>query len=177
VTVQPLRPSGDPVLRTPAAEVVDFDEQLRALLRDLWDTMEHRGGAGLAAPQIGVGLRAFTYHCDGFAGYLVNPTCEVVGDGRRTDREGCLSLPELSRDCARHDHVVARGRNARGEPAEVEGTARLARCLQHETDHLDGVLLVDRLADRLDGAREREQRPAVSPENRQNPHHTLRRGR
>ena len=177
MAVQPIRLHGDPVLRTPAAEVVDFDEQLRTLLRDLWDTMEDATGAGLAAPQIGVGRRAFAYHCDGFAGHLVNPAVELIGDRTRLEREGCLSLPrslhrslpKSSWDCARHDHVVARGRNARGEPVEVEGTALLARCLQHEVDHLDGVLFVDRLDETT---RERALR-----EIEQHPHHTLRRGR
>lgn len=182
MTVQPIRLYGDPVLRTPAAEVVDFDQELRTLLRDLWDTMENGGGAGLAAPQLGVGLRVFTYHCDGSAGYLVNPTVEVVGDRTRFEREGCLSIPGLSWDCARHDHVVARGWNAHGEPVEVEGTALLARCLQHEIDHLDGVLFVDRLdeATRERALQEIERAAWFDgryPEIKQDPHHTLRRGR
>lgn len=152
MTVQPIRLYGDPVLRTPAAEVVDFDKELRTLVRDLWDTMDKNGGAGLAAPQLGVGLRVFTYHCDGSAGYLVNPGFEVVGEEVRFDREGCLSVPGLSWDCGRYDHVVARGWNVHGEPVEVEGTQLLARCVQHEVDHLDGVLFVDRLDE---GTRER----------------------
>src|SRR5690625_4268385 len=77
VTIQPIRLLGDPVLRTPAAEVVDFDKELRGLVGDLWDTMENQGGAGIAAPQIGIGLRVFTYHCDGVAGHMVNPTFEA----------------------------------------------------------------------------------------------------
>jgi peptide deformylase len=136
---------GDPVLRTPAAEVVDFDAELRTLIRDLRETMDAAGGAGLAAPQLGVGLRVFTYHCDDSYGYLVNPTWTVVGDGYDVDEEGCLSIPGLAWDCKRHEHVVATGWNAHGEPIAVEGTKRLARCIQHETDHLDGVLFVDKL--------------------------------
>jgi len=145
VTVQPIRLFGDPVLRTPATEVVDFDAELRHLVKDLWDTMEGQGGAGLAAPQLGVGLRVFTYHCDGFAGHLVNPTFEVVGEEEQDGPEGCLSIPGLRWDCRRHLHVVAKGWNMHGEPVEVEGSNLLARCIQHETDHLDGVLFVDRL--------------------------------
>lgn len=145
MTVQPIRLFGDPVLRTPADPVVDFDKELRTLVRDLWDTMDERGGAGLAAPQLGVGLRVFTYHCDSSAGYLVNPTFEVVGDEVQYGREGCLSIPGMSWDCGRHDHVVAHGWNVHGEPVQVEGTQLLARCVQHEVDHLDGVLFVDRL--------------------------------
>ncbi|RZS43215.1 peptide deformylase [Herbihabitans rhizosphaerae] len=147
MTAQPIRLFGDPVLRTPAAEVVDFDAELRNLVRDLADTMTQQGGVGLAAPQIGVGLRVFTYHCDGFAGHLVNPTWTVVGDECQDGEEGCLSIPGLRWDCRRYRDVVAAGWDMHGEPVQVEGTDLLARCIQHETDHLDGVLFVDRLDD------------------------------
>ncbi|WP_020501953.1 peptide deformylase [Sciscionella marina] len=145
MTVQPIRLFGDPVLHTPAEEVVDFDAELRTLVKDLWDTMEKVGGAGLAAPQLGVGLRVFTYHCDTFAGHIVNPRWTVLGEGFQLGPEGCLSIPGLSWDCERYAHVVATGQNLHGEPITVEGTELLARCIQHETDHLDGVLFVDRL--------------------------------
>jgi len=145
VPVQPIRLLGDPVLRARAAEVVDFDKELRNLVRDLWETMTEEGGAGLAAPQLGVSLRVFTYHCDSFAGHLVNPTFEVVGEGMQEGPEGCLSIPKLSWDCQRHLHVVARGVDQHGEPIEIAGTEQLARAIQHETDHLDGVLFIDRL--------------------------------
>lgn len=145
VTVQPIRLFGDPVLRTPATEVVDFDKELATLVKDLWDTMEDEGGVGLAAPQVGVGLRVFTYHCDGFAGHLVNPTWTAVGDDIQDGEEGCLSIPGMYWDCKRARNVVARGWNMHGEPVQIEGTDMLARCLQHETDHLDGVLFLDRL--------------------------------
>jgi peptide deformylase len=145
VSVQPVRLFGDPVLRTPAVEVTTFDAELRKLVADLTDTMHAEGGAGIAAPQIGVGLRVFTYDTDGFAGHLVNPTFEVVGDEEKLDTEGCLSIPELRWDCRRYLHVVGRGWNMHGEPVTIEGSDRLARCIQHEIDHLDGVLFVDRL--------------------------------
>lgn len=145
MAVQPIRLFGDPVLRTPAVEVVDFDRQLRRLVADLTETMLQEGGAGLAAPQIGVGLRVFSYRCDGFAGHLVNPTFDVVGEQIQDGEEGCLSIPGMAWNCRRHLHVVARGQNMHGDPVEVEGTEVLARCIQHETDHLDGVLFVDRL--------------------------------
>ena len=145
MTAQPIRLFGDPVLRTPAIEVVDFDKELRRLVADLTDTMNEHGGVGLAAPQIGVGLRVFTYRCDGFDGHLVNPTVDLVGDETQLGEEGCLSIPGAMWDCVRHLSVVARGRNMHGEPIEIEGTELLARCIQHETDHLDGVLFVDRL--------------------------------
>jgi peptide deformylase len=145
VSVLPVRLFGDPVLRTPAAEVTTFDAELRKLVADLTDTMHEEGGAGLAAPQLGVGLRVFTYDCDTFEGHLVNPTFDVVGDEEQLGPEGCLSIPGMRWDCRRHLHVVARGWNMHGEPVVVEGSEMLARCIQHETDHLDGVLFVDRL--------------------------------
>jgi peptide deformylase len=145
VTVQSIRLFGDPVLRTPSAEVVDFDKELATLVADLWDTMEAHGGVGLAAPQLGVGLRVFTYHCDGFSGHLVNPTWTAVGEEYQDGDEGCLSIPDMSWNCRRLRNVVAKGWSMHGEPVEIEGTDVLARCIQHETDHLDGVLFVDRL--------------------------------
>jgi peptide deformylase len=145
VPVQPVRLFGDPVLRTPAVEVTTFDADLRRLVADLTDTMREEGGAGLAAPQLGVGLRVFTYDCGGFEGHLVNPTFEAVGDEEQLGPEGCLSIPGMAWDCRRHLHVVAHGLDMYGEPVTVEGTEVLARCIQHETDHLDGVLFVDRL--------------------------------
>ena len=145
MTVQPIRLFGDPVLRTPAEPVTTFDAELRKLVADLTDTMHDEGGAGLAAPQLGVGLRVFTYDCDEFSGHLVNPTFDVVGDEEQVGPEGCLSIPGLSWECRRHLHVVARGWNQHGEPVTIEGSELLARCIQHEVDHLDGVLFVDRL--------------------------------
>ncbi|HEX3789429.1 MAG TPA: peptide deformylase [Pseudonocardiaceae bacterium] len=175
MTVQPVRLFGDPVLRTPAIEVVDFDKELRVLVRDLAETMQERAGAGLAAPQIGVGLRVFTYHCDGAEGHLVNPTWTVVGDGLMVGPEGCLSIPGLSWDCQRYDHVVATGFNEHGEPITIEGTELLARCIQHETDHLDGVLFVDRLTPEIRKQALKEIRQAewfegVVPVIKQDPH-------
>jgi peptide deformylase len=146
VTVQPIRLFGDPVLRTPAEVVVDFDKQLRTLFADLAQTMLDAPGQGLAAPQIGVGLRVFTYHVDdSMSGHLVNPVLHFPDDDEQDGPEGCLSIPGLTFDCRRKAHVVAHGQNMYGDPVTVEGTANLARCVQHETDHLDGVLFVDRL--------------------------------
>jgi peptide deformylase len=146
VTVKTIRLFGDPVLRTPADPVVDFDKELRTLVTDLTETMLDAPGAGLAAPQIGVGLRVFTYHLDDEqSGHLVNPVLHFPSDEEQDGEEGCLSIPGLKFDCRRRQHVVAHGQNLYGEPITAEGTELLARCIQHETDHLDGVLFVDRL--------------------------------
>ncbi|PZS17863.1 MAG: peptide deformylase [Pseudonocardiales bacterium] len=146
MTVQPIRLFGDPVLRTPAEIVTDFDKELRSLVADLAETMLSAPGAGLAAPQIGVGLRVFTFHVDDRqSGHLVNPVLHFPSDEDQDGPEGCLSIPGLTFDCRRRAHVVAHGQNMFGEAITVEGTERLARAIQHETDHLDGVLFVERL--------------------------------
>ncbi len=144
MSVRDIRLFGDPILRTPAVPVVDFDKQLRTLVQDLGDTMLAAPGAGLAAPQIGVGLRVFTYLVDGEVCHLINPQLALSSDTQDGD-EGCLSIPGFSFDCIRSEHVVAGGFTMHGEPVVVEGSGGLARCIQHETDHLDGVLFVDRL--------------------------------
>ena len=145
MSVTPIRLMGDPVLRTPAVPVVDFDQELRRLVADLTDTMFAAGGAGLAAPQIGVGLRVFTWFVDGEVGHLVNPEVAPVGEETEEGPEGCLSIPGFRFDCRRHLYVAATGWNMHGEPVRIEGSHLLARAVQHETDHLDGVLFIDRL--------------------------------
>jgi len=144
VPIQSIRLFGDPVLRTPADPVVDFDKELRGLVRDLEETMMDAPGAGLAAPQIGVGLRVFTYYVDGTLGHLINPSLDLSDDTQDGD-EGCLSIPNLTFDTRRALRVVAKGFDQHGEPVEIEGSELLARCIQHETDHLDGILFIDRL--------------------------------
>ena len=144
MSVQPIRLFGDPLLRTPAVPVVDFDKELRTLVADLTDTMIDAPGSGLAAPQIGVGLRVFTWYVEGALGHLVNPTLDLSAE-LQDGPEGCLSLPGLTYDCKRAMSVVARGFNMQGEPVTIEGSELLARAIQHETDHLDGVLFLDRL--------------------------------
>ena len=145
MSVRPIRLFGDPVLRTRAAEVTTFDAELRRLVADLTDTMLDAPGSGLAAPQLGVGLRVFTYDVDGVVGHLVNPQLDFPDDELQHGPEGCLSLPDLTFDCTRRMRVVARGQDMWGDPVLVDGSDLLARCVQHETDHLDGVLFVDRL--------------------------------
>ena len=144
MAVQPIRLFGDPVLRSRATEVTTFDKELQRLVADLTETMLDAPGAGLAAPQLGVGLRVFTWSVDGEVGHLVNPVLDLseeIQDGP----EGCLSLPELTYDCRRALSVVAKGLDMHGEPVVVEGSGTLARAIQHETDHLDGILFIDRL--------------------------------
>ena len=144
MSIKPIRLFGDPVLRTPAEPVTDFDAELRRLVKDLTDTMMEAPGLGLAAPQIGVGLRVFTYYIDDVLGHLINPSLRL-SESLETDDEGCLSFPGLSYPTSRAYSVVATGFDMHGEPVTLEGTGQLARCVQHETDHLDGVLFIDRL--------------------------------
>ncbi len=144
MAIQPIRLFGDPVLRQRAREVTDFDVELRKLVGDLSDTMLAAPGVGLAAPQIGVGVRVFTWHLDGELGHLVNPTLEL-SEEQQEGAEGCLSIPDLTFECLRALSVVANGFDMYGEPLTIHGSELLARAIQHETDHLDGVLFVDRL--------------------------------
>ncbi|MFE4354952.1 peptide deformylase [Kitasatospora sp. NPDC056800] len=152
MAIQPIRLFGDPVLRSTAQPVTTFDKELRKLVGDLTDTMLDAPGAGLAAPQLGVSLRVFTYHVDGATGHLINPDLSL-SEEEQDGPEGCLSLPGLRYDTTRAYGVVAKGFNMYGDPVTVEGTQLLARCIQHETDHLDGIIFIDRL--------DREQRKAA----------------
>lgn len=145
MSVKPIRLFGDPVLRTPAEPVRDFDAELRRLVKDLTETMEDAPGLGLAAPQIGVGLRVFTYHVDpDEPGHLINPSLDL-SEEQDEDDEGCLSFPGLAYPVTRAYGVVAKGFNMYGDPVTLTGTELLARCIQHETDHLDGILFIDRM--------------------------------
>jgi peptide deformylase len=143
--VMPIRLFGDPVLTTPAEEVTTFDAGLRRLVRNLDQTLYEQRGSGLAAPQVGVGQRVFVFHEEEVAGHLVNPVLEFPDDEEQDGPEGCLSMPGLYFDTKRRMNVVAKGFTADGGPVQVVGSGNLARCLQHETDHLDGVLFIDRM--------------------------------
>jgi peptide deformylase len=145
MSLQRIRLFGDPVLRTPADPVTTFDLELRNLVRDLTETMIDAPGAGLAAPQIGVSLRVFVYDVEGQLGHLINPVIGELSEEQQDGEEGCLSFPGLAFPTPRAERVVARGLNMHGDPVLVEGTATLARCVQHEVDHLDGVLFIDRM--------------------------------
>ncbi|MED6331060.1 MAG: peptide deformylase, partial [Actinomycetota bacterium] len=117
---------------------------LRGLVKDLTDTMRDAPGVGLAAPQLGVSLRVFTYWVEDELGHLVNPVLDL-SDEQQDGEEGCLSVPDLTFECKRARSVVAKGMNMHGEPVTLEGSDLLARCVQHETDHLDGIVFIDRL--------------------------------
>ncbi len=177
MAIQPIRLFGDPVLRTPAQPVTDFDKELRQLVKDLSETMMDAPGAGLAAPQIGVGLRVFTYYVDGELGHLVNPSLDL-SDELQDGEEGCLSFPGIYYDTPRALRVVAKGFDQHGEPVVLEGSELLARCIQHETDHLDGVLFIDRMdkAQRklaLKAIREADWNGAQPPTVKVSPHSTF----
>lgn len=144
MALQQVRLFGDPVLKTPAQPVTVFDKELRTLVRDLTETMLDAPGAGLAAPQIGVSLRVFTYCVDGVVGHLINPDLDL-SEELQDGPEGCLSLPGLTFDTKRSLRVVAKGMDMHGEPVVIEGSELLARAVQHETDHLDGIIFIDRL--------------------------------
>ena len=178
--VKEIRLFGDPVLRTKAEPVVDFDKQIRTLVKDLQDTMLHAPGVGLAAPQLGVSLRVFTYHVDGVLGHLINPELSLSQE-QQDGEEGCLSIPGVFMDTPRALRVVATGQDQHGEPVTVEGSELLARCVQHETDHLDGILFIDRL-DRearkqaMKAIREAGLAGATAPTVKVSPHPTFGRG-
>jgi peptide deformylase len=152
MAVRPIRVFGDPILRSTATAVSAFDRSVDRLVTDLCDTLVDADGAGLAAPQIGVGVRAFAYvvtdkddpdYRD--VRHIVNPVLVEQDNEQVDDLEGCLSIPGLSYELPRPRRIVAAGFDRHGEPITIEGTDRLARCLAHETDHLDGVLFIDRL--------------------------------
>lgn len=146
MTTRAVRLFGDPVLRQKANEVTDFDRQLRHLVDDLHDTLYDQQGYGLAATQLGVLQRVFAWHdSDGAEGHLVNPVLDFPDDEEQDGPEGCLSIPGLYFDTKRRLNTVARGADVHGRPVQIVGTKKLSRCFQHETDHLDGVLFVDRL--------------------------------
>ncbi|MEU4548956.1 peptide deformylase [Nonomuraea dietziae] len=147
MAVQRIRAFDDPVLRAVAQPVTAFDKELRNLVKSLTLTMRQGAGrAGLAAPQIGVQARVVVFDYDGRAGHLVNPRLELSERTIVAD-EACLSAPGLWWPLERSFGVTARGRDMHGKPVTVRAIGTLARVLQHEADHLDGVLFVDRLAD------------------------------
>lgn len=153
MTVRAVRMFGDPVLRTPAEEVTAFDESLATLIDDMLDTMDEYEGVGLAANQVGVTRRVFVYDCshetEGMRGHIVNPVWEPIGEETQIGTEGCLSIPDVLKETERYQRVRVSGVDKAGEPVSFECEGLMARCVQHETDHLDGVLFLQRLTPEL----------------------------
>ena len=145
MTVRPIRLFGDPVLKAPSAPVDGIDDGVRALVQDLVDTVELPGRAGVAAPQIGVATRAFSYNIDGDIGYILNPVLVEVRGEPELMGEGCLSVPGLWHETPRHPYAKVVGIDLDGNEVVIEGEGLMAQALQHETDHLDGRLYLDRL--------------------------------
>jgi peptide deformylase len=149
MNILPLRFLGDPILRSRASPVEVFDETLRAFAEDLVASMYAHNGVGLAAPQVGRGVRVIAVDAsearDGREAFvLVNPEI-LEQEGTGTGEEGCLSIPGVTAEVERHTRVVVEGSTPEGEPRRIEASDFLARILQHEIDHLNGVLFIDRL--------------------------------
>ena len=138
MTLRTIRFYGDPVLHTATDEVKVFDTALHTLVGDMFETMDAAGGVGLAANQVGVSKRVFVYSCQGMRGHLVNPSWRPVGNATQIGPEGCLSVPGVRANIARHTAVIATGEDAFGRPMAISASGLLARCIQHESDHLDG---------------------------------------
>lgn len=135
---------GSPVLRQESAEVPAVDAEVRALIADLFETMDASHGVGLAANQVGVALRVAVVEADGDRFALVNPRI-VEAEGRDTAEEGCLSIPDVFAEVTRPASVVVEALDAEGQPVRIEATGLKARAIQHEVDHLDGILFLDHL--------------------------------
>ncbi|GAA4432818.1 peptide deformylase [Georgenia halophila] len=146
MAMREIRTVGDPVLRTPCEPVENIDARVRSLVEDLLETVDEEGRAGLAANQIGVGLRAFSWNIDDEVGYVLNPRIVALSEDEYQDGdEGCLSVPGLWFPTRRAWYTRVEGIDLDGRPVVVEGEELMARCLQHECDHLDGMLYLDRL--------------------------------
>lgn len=146
MTERAIRLFGDPVLRSVCDPIRTGEPRAAQLIADLLENVQLPGRAGLAANQIGVGLRAFSYNVDGEVGYIINPViAEVSGDPELVD-EGCLSVPGFYFPRLRHPYARVSGVDLAGNVIELEGTGLMAQALQHEVDHLDGHLFIEGLA-------------------------------
>ncbi|HJD88363.1 peptide deformylase [Bifidobacterium animalis] len=144
MAIREIRVVPDPVLRTPCDPITEITPAVRNLVQDLLDTVDDPGRAGVSANQIGVSLRAFSYNIDGKIGYVLNPVLEETR-GEQYGDEGCLSLPNLWYKTKRADYACVRGMDLDGNEIVLEGDGIMGRMLQHETDHLNGHLYIDRL--------------------------------
>lgn len=146
MAIRDIRIIGDPILRTPCKEITTIDDHVKMLVEDLLEGVDMDGRAGLAANQIGVGLRAFSWNIDGEVGYILNPRIvELSKDEYQDGDEGCLSVPDLFFPTERAWYARAEGIDLDGKPVVVEGEELMGRCIQHECDHLDGKIYIDRL--------------------------------
>lgn len=146
MAIRDIRIIGDPILRTPCEEIREIDASVKSLVEDLLEGVDMEGRAGLAANQIGVGKRAFSYNIDGEIGYVLNPRIvELSKDEYQDGDEGCLSVPDLWYPTERAWYARVEGIDLDGKKIVVEGEELMARCLQHECDHLDGFIYIDRL--------------------------------
>ena len=144
MAVREIRLYGDPVLRTECDNVTNI-ASVKPLIDDLLDTTRLPGRAGVAAPQIGVPVRAFSYNVNGEVGYLINPTITKLEGEKVLVDEGCLSVPGLWHKTPRFERATAEGVNLAGDKVTISGSGLLAQALQHECDHLDGIVYLDRL--------------------------------
>ena len=145
MSILDIRVLGDPILRQATVPVADVTEELQRLIADMFDTMHHARGIGLAAPQVGRSERLTVIEIEGERLVLINP--EVVERaGKVKGEEGCLSIPDIYGDVERAKTVTVRALDQRMQPIEVEAAELLARCIQHEVDHLDGKLFIDYLS-------------------------------
>lgn len=151
MAVLDIRLYGDPVLSSRAEEITAFDSNVRMLAQNMLETMDAAGGVGLAANQVGILKRIFVYDCShtqaGLRGTLINPKWMPLGEDMQNGSEGCLSIPGIYAETSRHNRVYVSGRDVEGRPMGMVASGLLARCIQHETDHLDGVLFLLRLGD------------------------------
>lgn len=145
MTVREIRLFGDPVLKSVSNPVANFDAGIQALAEDLIETTKLPGRAGVAAPQIGVNLRGFSYNVDGRVGVIFNPVLTDVSGEKALLDEGCLSVPGLWHKTPRYEFARVTGFDAQGNEIELSGSGLMAQALQHECDHLDGLLYLDRL--------------------------------
>ncbi|MEO0026747.1 MAG: hypothetical protein RL716_78 [Actinomycetota bacterium] len=145
MAVREIRLFGDPVLKTVSDPVQVFDDKIKALIADLVETTQLPGRAGVAAPQIGVNIRAFSYNVNGKVGYLINPEITELSGEKILVDEGCLSLPGLWHKTPRFQFARAVGIDLDGNKVELSGSGLMAQALQHECDHLDGLVYLDRL--------------------------------
>lgn len=145
MAVREIRLFGDPVLKTVSDPVRQFDGKLKALVEDLLDTTKLPGRAGVAAPQIGVNLRVFSYNVHGQVGYIINPEIVETSGERILVDEGCLSVPGLWHKAPRWEFARVKGKNLAGDDIELSGSGLMGQMLQHECDHLDGFVFIERL--------------------------------